>query len=420
MKSGRRQSPALPELLAPAGNLEKLRVAVHYGADAVYLGGKSLSLRQKAGNFSLEEMEAARDFLRPRGVKFYVTVNIFAHNDDFASFDDYLSQLDSLGVDAVIVSDPGIFARVRSLLPRMPIHLSTQANVTNLYAARFWLELGVRRLNLARELSFAEIQGIRAGVVGELEVFAHGALCISYSGRCMLSNYLTGRDANRGECAHPCRYRYALVEEKRPGQYFPVEEDERGSYIFNAKDLCLMPRLPLLVASGIDALKIEGRMKSVYYAGSVTRVYRAALDYLAALPVEAWAEPEHIVIPEEFMAEVWRTGTRGASENFFAGRPGPEEMLYDTTRAPQQYEPVALVREAGKEPLVEARNRLNVGDEIEYLPPGLAVVPARVTAIIGDAGDNLPALHAGQTARLLTQPPLSDVMEYGLFRRRVA
>ena len=412
--------PALPELLAPAGNLEKLKVAVHYGADAVYLGGKTLSLRQKAGNFSLEEMEAARDFLRPRGVKFYVTVNIFAHNDDFAGFDDYLRRLDSLGVDAVIVADPGVFSRIRRLLPRMPIHLSTQANVTNVEAASFWLESGIRRLNLARELSLAEIQAIRAGVAGELEVFVHGALCISYSGRCMLSNYLTGRDANRGECAQPCRYRYALVEEKRPGQYFPVEEDEGGSYIFNAKDLCLLPRLPLLVAAGVDALKIEGRMKSVYYAGGTTRVYRAALNYLAALPAEAWAEPAAIVMPEEFMAEIWRVGTRGASENFFAGRPGPDEMLYDTTRAMQEYEPVALVREAGQAPLIEAKNRLAVGEDIEYLPPGLAVTTARVIALVDTDGTSLPYVNPERLARLRTRPPLSAAMEYGLIRRRVA
>jgi len=412
--------PALPELLAPAGNLEKLKVAVHYGADAVYLGDKTFSLRQKAGNFSLQEMEAARDFLRPRGVKLYVTVNIFAHNHDFCGFDDYLRQLDSLGADALIVADPGIFRRIRRLLPHMPIHLSTQANVTNLDAVRFWLELGARRLNLARELSFAEIQAIRAGVAGELEVFVHGALCISYSGRCMLSNYLTGRDANRGECAQPCRYRYALIEEKRPGQYFPVEEDKRGSYIFNAKDLCLLPRLPLLVATGVDALKVEGRMKSVYYAGGTTRVYRAALDYLAALPTEAWTEPETIVMPAEFMAEIWRVGTRGASENFFTGHPGPKEMLYDATRAIQEYEPVALVREAGHAPLIEARNRLSVGDDIEYLPPGLATVPARVTALLDADGESLPVLSPGQTARLRTQPPLSETMQYGLFRRRVA
>ena len=412
--------PALPELLAPAGNLEKLKVAAHYGAGAVYLGGKNFSLRQKAGNFSLEEMEEARDFLRPRGVKLYVTVNIFAHNDDFLELDDYLHRLDSLGIDAVIVADPGIFACVRRLLPRMPIHLSTQANVTNLYAAGFWYGLGIGRINLARELSIAEIRAIRAGVAAELEIFVHGALCISYSGRCMLSNYMTGRDANHGQCAHPCRYRYALVEEKRPGQYFPVEEDERGTYIFNAKDLCLLPRLPLLAAAGIDALKIEGRMKSVYYAGGTTRVYRAALDYLAALPIEAWIEPENIVMPEEFMAEIWRIGTRGVGENFFAGLPGPEEMLYETARARQEYEPVAVVRQAGSAPLVEAKNRLTVGDEIEYLPPGLAVIPARVTALLNEDGDSLPALNPGQTVRLRTQPPLSAAMKYGLIRRRLA
>ena len=414
----RNARPSLPELLAPAGNMEKLRTTVHYGADAVYLGGKNFSLRQKAGNFSLEEMAAARDFLRPRGVKLYVTVNIFAHNADFAAFEHYLRQLEALGVDALIVADPGIFDQVRRLLPKMAVHISTQANVTNLYAARFWLALGARRLNLARELSFTEIAAIRSGVAGELEVFVHGALCISYSGRCMLSNYLTGRDANRGECAHPCRYRYALLEEKRPGQYFPVEEDERGTYIFNAKDLCLLPRLPLLVAAGIDSLKIEGRMKSVYYAGGVTRVYRAALDYLAALPAEAWNEPENIIMPEEFMTEIWRIGTRGASENFFSGHPGPEEMLFDSARATQQGELAAMVRKAGAAPLVEARNRFAVGDEVEYLPPGLAAIPARVTALVSETGENLPVVNPGQLARLHTQPALSQAMPYELLRRR--
>ena len=414
----RNARPARPELLAPAGNMEKLQTAVYYGADAVYLGGKNFSLRQKAGNFSVEEMETARDFLRPRGVKLYVTVNIFAHHADFTAFEHYLRQLDALGVDALIVADPGIFDQVRRLLPAMPVHISTQANITNLYAARFWFSLGARRLNLARELSFAEIQAIRDGAAGELEVFVHGALCISYSGRCMLSNYLTGRDANRGECAHPCRYRYAVLEEKRPGQYFPVEEDERGTYIFNAKDLCLLPRLPLLVAAGIDSLKIEGRMKSVYYAGGVTRVYRAALDYLAALPADAWREPEHIVMPEELMAEIRLVGTRDASENFFSGPPGPEEMLFDSARAEQRCELVALVRAADTVPLIEARNRFAVGDEIEYLPPGPATLPARVTALVSEAGENLPFLNPGQMARLHTQPALSQTMPYGLLRRR--
>ncbi|MDR3088687.1 MAG: U32 family peptidase [Desulfobulbaceae bacterium] len=409
--------PALPELLAPAGNLEKLKTAVHYGADAVYLGGKQFSLRQKAGNFSLSEMEEARDFLRPRGVKLYVAVNIFAHNDDFLGLDDYARQLDSLGIDALIVADPGIFNRIRRLSPKTPIHLSTQANITNLDAARFWFAIGAKRLNLARELSLTELQEIRAGVAGELEVFAHGALCISYSGRCMLSNYMVGRDANRGECAHPCRYGYALVEEKRPGHYFPVEEDGRGAYIFNSRDLCLLPRLPLLISARIDALKIEGRMKSVYYVGGATRVYRAALDYLANIPVEAWAEPENIVMPPEFMAEIARVGSRGVSENFFFGRPGPEDMLYDATKTTQLYEPVALVREAGKTPLIEARTRFAVGDEIEYLPPGLATIPARVAALVDAKGANQPLVNPGQTARLHTHPALPQAMKYGLFRR---
>ncbi len=233
-KSGKGSSVRIPELLVPAGNYEKLVTATHYGADAVYLGGKRYSLRAKAGNFSSEDMARGIAYAHQHGVKVYVTINILAHNDDLEGLADYLREVRDLGADAVIVSDPGILREARQSVPDLPIHLSTQANVTNHAAARFWLDQGVCRLNLARELSLAEIREIRRRARGELEIFVHGALCISYSGRCMLSSYyLTGRDANQGNCAHPCRYRYTLLEEKRPGQYFPVEEDERGTYIFN-------------------------------------------------------------------------------------------------------------------------------------------------------------------------------------------
>ncbi|HIP82050.1 MAG TPA: U32 family peptidase, partial [Desulfocapsa sulfexigens] len=357
--------PTIPELLAPAGNFEKMVTAIHYGADAVYMGGKQFSLRAKAGNFSDEKMVEAVEYAHDHGVKVYITINILAHNRDFAGLDDYLFQLQKAGVDGLIISDPGILRRARKCVPEIPVHLSTQANVTNAQAAQFWFEQGVSRLNLARELSLVEVQEVRKATSGELEIFVHGALCISYSGRCMLSNYMTGRDANQGACAHPCRYSYKLIEEKRPGEYFPVEEDERGTYIFNSKDLCLLEGLPELVASGANSLKIEGRMKSVFYVGGVTRIYRAALDYLRDLPAEAWENPADIVLPSILSEEIAKTGTRGTSENFFRQVPGRSEMLYNSPRVQMEVEPVAVIRREGTTPLVEARNVLETGDKIE-------------------------------------------------------
>ena len=296
--------PQLPELLAPAGSLEKLVTAIHYGADGVYVGGPDYGLRARAGTFDEAGLRQAVALAREAGVAVYVTVNIIAHNDDFAGLPDYLRLLQEIGVDGVIAADPGIVALAGRVAPQVPLHLSTQANVTNAAAAEFWQRQGVHRINLARELSLAEIRTIRESCTAEIEVFVHGALCISYSGRCLLSHYLTGRDANRGLCAQPCRYRYALVEEQRPGQWYPIEEDERGAYIFNAKDLCLLGRLPELIAAGVDALKIEGRMKSLFYVGSAVRVYRAALDFLRTLDTGDWRRPEEIVLPGELLTRV--------------------------------------------------------------------------------------------------------------------
>ena len=355
-------TPVLPELLAPAGNYEKLVTAVHYGANAVYLGGKRFSLRAKAGNFDDEMIRQGVIFAHEHGVKVYVTINIIAHNQDLNGLDTYLLALKNMDVDGIIISDPGILSFARKIVPTLPIHLSTQANVTNYASASFWLAQGAVRLNLARELSLQEIQEIRGKVTGELEIFVHGALCISYSGRCMLSNYMTGRDANQGSCAHPCRFSYALLEEKRPGEYFPVEEDERGTYIFNSKDLCLLDMLPQLLAVGVDSLKIEGRMKSIFYVGGVVRVYRAALDYLAQLPKEAWDDSAAIRMPEQFMQEIQKTGTRGNTENFINERPGSAEMIYSSSRTEQSYEPVAVIREPGDVPLVEIRNQVVPGE----------------------------------------------------------
>lgn len=409
--------PSIPELLAPAGNFEKMVTAIHYGADAVYMGGKQFSLRAKAGNFSEEKMMEAVGYAHAHDVKVYITINILAHNRDFSGLDDYLLQLKKAGVDGLIISDPGILRCARKIVPDIPVHLSTQANVTNAQAAQFWFEQGVSRLNLARELSLEELLEVRSETQGELEIFVHGAICISYSGRCMLSNYMTGRDANQGACAHPCRYSYKLLEEKRPGEYFPVEEDERGTYIFNSKDLCLLEGLAELVASGANSLKIEGRMKSIFYVGGVTRIYRAALDYLKDLPTEAWENPAEIVLPSMFGEEIAKTGTRGTSQNFFRQAPGSSEMLYKGSRVQMEVEPVAVIRREGAFPLVEARNVLETGDQIEYMLPGLNCESCTVIRMETEKGEERTRANPGNRIVLHTEPPLQGIRLNGILRR---
>jgi len=410
--------PVLPELLAPAGNYEKLVTAVHYGADAVYLGGKLFSLRAKAGNFGDQAMQSGVKYAHAYGVKVYVTINIIAHNSDLDGLEDYLRQLQKIEVDGLIISDPGILMIARETVPGLSVHLSTQANVTNYRSAGFWLQHGAGRLNLARELSLKEIKDIRARVKGELEIFVHGAICISYSGRCMLSNYMTGRDANRGNCAHPCRYSYRLTEEKRPGEYFPVEEDERGTYIFNSKDLCLLELLPQLVAAGVDSLKIEGRMKSIFYVGGVVRVYRAALDFLGQLPAEAWQEPELICLPEELLQEIQRTGTRGATENFIKDRPGSGEMIYTSSRMEQSYEPVAVIRKTGVHPLIEIRNTVFAGEQIEYMTRTVGETSLKITGMVDEEGKEMTQANPGNRLFLETHPEFLSGEINGIFRRK--
>ncbi|GAB4341438.1 MAG: U32 family peptidase [Desulfobulbaceae bacterium] len=407
----------IPELLAPAGNFEKLVMAVHYGADAVYLAGKRFSLRARAGNFDRGELARAVDFAHARGVRVYVTVNIFAHNSDLDGLEEYLVELREAGVDALIIGDPGILQIARDTMPELPIHLSTQANVTNAAAAGFWTAQGVRRLNLARELGIEEIRAIRAATAAELEVFVHGALCISYSGRCLLSTYLTGRDANRGDCAHPCRYSYRLVEEKRPGEYYPVEEDERGTYIFNSRDLCLLERLPELTAAGVDSLKIEGRMKAVGYVGGVVRAYRAALDWIRDRMAEG-EDPTDLTLPPVFGDEIDKLGTRGRTENFFAGPPSAPDMLHDRMRLEQSWVPAGIVR--GTDPLViETRNPLQAGDRLEYLGCGLVTIPCTVTGLRGEDGGVLERANPGSLVELRTDPVI-PAPEAGSLLRRLA
>lgn len=412
----------IPELLAPAGSFEKMVTAIHYGADAVYCGGKRFSLRAHAGNFSEMELGEAVGYAHEKNVRLYVTVNILAHQQDLLGLDKYLLFLQDIGVDGVIISDPGILTLAKETVPGLPIHLSTQANVTNPGSANFWAAQGVARLNLARELSMVEIAEIRKTLAKtQIEIFVHGALCISYSGRCLLSYYFTGRDANRGECAHPCRYQYVLQEEKRPGQFFPVEEDAHGTYIFNSKDLCLLNSLPQLVGIGVDSLKIEGRMKSVYYVGAVVRVYRAALDFIGA----ALKENRNTTLPRVYMDELKKIGTRGYTENFIYGPPGADDMLYDRPRTDQAYVPVGMIRQYGcngnneKWLELEARNPIRKGEIIEYLSRDIGVVSFEIMELMDQ--ENIPVAQAnpGNVIRIQYDPGIVAAWEVnGLLRKR--
>lgn len=424
--------PSKPELLAPAGSYEKMVTAIHYGADAIYCGGKQYSLRAHATNFSDSELKQVVEYSHLRGVKVYVTVNIFAHQQDFAELADYLLYLRGIEVDGIIVSDPGVVSEAMRVVPEVELHLSTQANVTNGASVLFWRGQGVSRINLARELAFSEIRAIkqelkRVGADTELEVFVHGALCISYSGRCLLSSYLTGRDANRGECAHPCRYRYTLLEEKRPGQYFPVEEDDRGTYIFNSRDLCLLNSLPELIQIGIDSLKIEGRMKSLFYVGGVVRVYRAAVDYLCSRSDSRPISPFPPEVGTAFMEELAKVGTRGGSENFITGPPTSDSMLYHTPRLTQNYIPAGVVRRINPatvscpQPTVEIefRNPVNTGEVLEFLGPGLDTFSFSVQGLQSPENTPVDRANPGDCLRVSTPLPAGDWQVNGLIRKKM-
>ncbi len=402
----------LPELLAPAGDMEKLKVALAYGADAVYLGGKNFGLRAFADNFSAEELKQACCYAHALNRKVYVTVNMFPHNADMLQLPDYLQQLATAGCDALLIADPGVFRAARKMIPHMPLHISTQANTTNWESALFWQELGASRVVLARELSGAEIREIRANVSMELECFVHGAMCVSYSGRCLMSAYMTGREANRGECAQPCRWQYALVEEKRPGEYFPVEEDGRGTYILNSRDLCLIDHLPELRDAGVQSFKIEGRMKSVHYLATVVRTYRAALDLLRD-------NPANYTVSDEWRKELDKAASRRYTTGFWEGVPGTEAQEYETVRVLPEWDYAALVlswdpqrRCAG----VEQRNHLQLGDEIEVLRPGEEIFRQRLTKMTDMEGASLEcAPHPKQRLWIQLDRPAG---EYALIRRR--
>ena len=354
-----------PELLAPAGNLEKGRMALLYGADAIYLGGKMFGLRAFANNFSLEEMQEIATFAHSLGKKVYVTVNIFAHNEDLDKLPAYLQDLERTGVDALLISDLGVWSVAKEVVPKMPLHVSTQANTTNYASVNAWAALGAERVVLARELSLEEIAAIGARTEVELETFVHGAMCISYSGRCLLSSYLTGRDGNRGACAQACRWDYTLTEKNRPGEAFDVQEDERGTYIMNSKDLCLIDHLPELMAAGVCSLKIEGRMKSVHYVATVVSTYRKAID-------ACYADPEHYSVAQQWREELEKVSHRPYTTGFAVQKPGREAQVYTTSSYEQTHDFVGIVLsydEQKQRAYFEQRNNVKEGEVLELLMP---------------------------------------------------
>ncbi|MGI6685009.1 MAG: peptidase U32 family protein [Bacillota bacterium] len=401
-----------PELLAPAGNLEKLYMAVRFGADAVYLGGKAFGLRAGAGNFSFSDMAEGIKFAHNHGVKVYVTVNIFAHNEDLEELSEYLLTLKDLDADGIIVSDPGIFRLAKETVPDLPIHISTQANNTNWSSAIFWQEMGAKRIVLARELSLKEIGEIHHRSKIELEVFVHGAMCISYSGRCLLSNYLAGRNANKGDCAHPCRWNYSLVEEKRPGEYFPVVEDERGTYVFNSKDLCLVEHIPDLIQAGVSSFKIEGRMKSSYYLATVVKVYREVIDHY-------FADPENFSFDPKWLEELKKVSHRHYTTGFALKKPDQNDHRYDTSSYVRSYDFTGIVLEYLSETgemVVEQRNHMSVGEKIEILPPKGTFISWEITSMKNDQGEKID--HAPHPRQKVFMPaPKGGVIPYSIIRR---
>ncbi len=396
-----------PELLAPAGDLEKLKIAVLYGADAVYIGGEAYGLRAKAKNFDLKTMKEGIDFAHKHGAKVYITANIFAHNSDFYGMADYFKTVYEMGADAVLVSDPGVYSVLKEAAPNLELHISTQANNTNYKTAQFWYKLGAKRIVGARELSLKEIKEMRENIPEDMEIetFVHGAMCISYSGRCLLSNYLSGRDANKGACSHPCRWKYYLMEETRPGEYMPVEENERGTYIFNSKDLCMLGHIPELVDAGISSLKIEGRMKTPYYVGTIVKAYRQAID-------DYFDNPEYYKSRiQYYIDEVSKVSHRDFTTGFYFGKPGHDDQVYTNNTYIRDYDFIGMVVEnwdveSGLATVMQ-RNKFEVGDTIEVLPQKGDSAEMTVTQMWDTDGvPIMSAPHPEQIIRLKTDIPL--------------
>jgi U32 family peptidase len=378
------------ELLAPAGNPEKLEIAIHYGADAVYLAGKDFSLRNFSGNFTHDELQSAVKYAHQTGVKVYVACNIYSRNFEQKAVTNFLKYVGKIGADAVIISDPGIFIEAGIVTPELPVHLSTQANTTNYKSASFWEKLGVKRINAARELSLKEINEIALHTSLEVEAFVHGAMCISYSGRCLLSSFMANRDSNRGMCTHPCRWKYAVVEELRPDKYYPLTEDDRGSYIFNSRDLCMIEHIPEMIESGIDSLKIEGRMKSINYLASTVKVYREAIDSYYALPEDYETKPR-------WVEELASINNRGYCTGFYLG--DPDQIVPNYTK----YKPSGdhlfigkVIEKTGRSlAYIEVRNKIFKGDNVEVLGKKGPVVKDKIIDIIDADGQSIPFAQPG-------------------------
>lgn len=399
-----------PELLIPASSLEVLKTAVIFGADAVYIGGEAFGLRAKAKNFSMEEMREGIEFAHARDVKVYVTANILAHNSDLPEVRKYFQELKSVKPDALIIADPGVFDMAKEVCPEIDRHISTQANNTNYGTYNFWYRQGASRVVSARELSMQELKELRANIPDDLEIetFIHGAMCISYSGRCLLSNYFTGRDANRGACTHPCRWKYAVVEETRPGEYMPVYENERGTYIFNSKDLCMIEHIPELIDAGIDSLKIEGRMKTALYVATVARTYRKAIDdyqkdpqlYRKNMP---W-----------YLDQISNCTYRKFTTGFFFGKPDDSAQIYDSNTYVKDYTYLGIVGETGDGMCrIEQRNKFSVGETIEIMKPDGRNVEVTVERILNEeGGEQESAPHSKQVlyVKLSECPEKYDIL----------
>ncbi len=414
-----------PELLVPASSLEVLKTAVVFGADAVYIGGEAFGLRAKAKNFTMEEMAEGIAFAHARGVRVHVTANILAHNYDLEGAGDYFRELKELGPDALIIADPGMFTLAREICPEIDIHISTQANNTNYMTYQFWYNQGAKRVVSARELSLKEIREIRERIPEKMEIesFIHGAMCISYSGRCLLSSYFTGRDANHGACTHPCRWKYAVVEETRPGEYLPVYENERGTYIFNSKDLCMIEHIPELIDAGIDSFKIEGRMKTALYVAAVARTYRRAIDdYFIS-------EETYRANLDWYRAEIAKCTYRQFTTGFYFGKPDENTQIYDNSTYVNEYTYLGIVgslepvpgtggESAGEDEngmcaRIEQRNKFSVGDKIEIMKPDGANVPVSVLAMYNEQGEAVESCpHSKQVidVRLSTTPDVYDIL----------
>lgn len=401
------------ELLAPAGDLEKLKTAIIYGADAVYLAGESFGLRTASKNFTMDDLKEGILFCHERDKKIYITMNIVPHNEDLEGIDSYIKTIIQLGIDAIIVSDPGIYQRIRAISPTVEIHWSTQASVTNFQTVKFWKDLGVYRSVLAREVSLSEIREIKTRVPdSNLEVFVHGAMCISYSGRCLLSNYMTGRDANRGDCAQACRWKYHLVEEQRPGEYFPIEETDQGTFIFNSKDLCMIEHIGDLIEAGVDSLKIEGRVKTQYYVATVIRSYRMAID----------AYYNHQLtdtLAKDLLNEIKKVSYRDFTTGFFYREPGQEDQLYESSSYIRTYDFVAMVLDYDSETQIckmEQRNRIFSGDEVEIFGPGKMFQTVTLQDMRDEEGNTIEVLNKAKQIFYAKLP--FAVKKYDMVRKK--